>query len=355
MAVYEYEKKGELSPFTQVTLLSGSPRRRELAHFLNPIVDTFPVEERSIEEHFASLYASLPFLEKSAKICCGIAAGKAGLRMDEKGLCPDPDFTALPHVLYLAADTMVLCNEERYNKPVDEADAERMLRSYFGNTHRVVTSVCLRMEENYEIFYSTAEVTFTSYYPELEGAIRDYLHSSSPMDKAGAYGIQELDPRFISSIRGDIYTIIGLPVSELARRIAPLEKALHPPDFPSLDEFSQMVERILEDMPSAVFEGLNGLVQIQPQIEYHPAAKNQDLIVMGRYVKNALGRHIEIYYGSFHKQFRFLTKEALQEKMRETIYHEFRHHMENMAGNRDLEIEDEEWIAQFRGKENAAE
>lgn len=60
---------------------------------------------------------------------------------------------------------------------------------------------------------------FVDYYPALEELIQSYIFEKQPLDKAGAYGIQELDPRFVAGIYGDVHTIIGLPVAEVSRRI----------------------------------------------------------------------------------------------------------------------------------------
>ena len=94
-----------------------------------------------------------------------------------------------------------------------------MFMSYFGKSHFVITGVCLRSKNYLDVFYSIAEVRFTDYYKEMDEIIDGYLIEKNVMDKAGAYGIQDLDPRLISYINGDINTIIGLPVSEVSRRI----------------------------------------------------------------------------------------------------------------------------------------
>lgn len=70
-----------------------------------------------------------------------------------------------------------------------------------------------------DVFYSLSKIDFVEIYDELKDPIEAYLSSGTSLDKAGAYGIQDLDPRFIKSISGDINTIIGLPVSEVSYRI----------------------------------------------------------------------------------------------------------------------------------------
>lgn len=201
-----YEKAGQAEGFDKVVLLSGSPRRRELLAFLNPTIQIPSIDERAVQEQSMARYAKDDFVTRVAKTCCDISIAKSEI--------PLVDGT-----LYIAADTMVICDDKVYNKPLDRVDARRMLMSYFGKTHHVVTSVCLRTTTYIEVFYSVASITFVPYYDEMSELVDDYIASDSPMDKAGAYGIQDLDPRFVASITGDVHTIIGLPVSVTAQKI----------------------------------------------------------------------------------------------------------------------------------------
>ena len=146
------------------------------------------------------------FLERASKTCAEIAKAKS-------------DVDLVKDCLYISSDTMVIMDDIIYGKPRDVAEAREMFMSYFGKSHYVVTGVCLRSENYMEVFYSIAEVRFTDYYKALDDVIDEYLKGENVMDKAGAYGIQDLDPRFVSYINGDINTIIGLPVSEVSRRI----------------------------------------------------------------------------------------------------------------------------------------
>ncbi|MCW6667423.1 Maf family protein [Aerococcaceae bacterium NML190938] len=204
--VVDYQREGIQSEVKQFVLLSGSPRRKELLQFLNPKVVLTDIDERHIEETYMEVYKQDDFVTRVAKTCCEISKAKSQMPLDEQ-------------TMYISADTMVVHANRIYNKPLDLADAERMLRSYFGNRHHVVTSVCLRMKDYLDVFYTIAAIEFVDYYPALEVAIQQYLQSGSMLDKSGAYGIQDLDPRFVQSISGDIHTIIGMPVSETARRI----------------------------------------------------------------------------------------------------------------------------------------
>lgn len=204
--VVDYEKVGTRPEFDQVVLLSSSPRRRDLLAFLSPTIRPTVIDERAIESHFMAHYAAADFVTRAAKTCCEISKAKSDFPL-EKG------------ALYISADTIVLSDEAIFNKPTDLNEAKWMLRSYFGKHHYVVTSVCLRALGYMEVFYTLARVDFVPYYPALAPAIDDYIEKKRPLDKAGAYGIQELDPRFIQGIVGDLQTIVGLPVAELSRRL----------------------------------------------------------------------------------------------------------------------------------------
>lgn len=204
--VFDYMSFGDMGKIDKFVLLSKSPRRRELLSFLNPVVMPVEVDERAIEKRFMDLYKKDDFITRAAKTCCEISMAKSDLRLNEGSL-------------YISSDTMVVMEDQIYNKPKDMDQAREMFYSYFGKSHYVVTSVCLRMEGYLDVFYSQAKIDFIDYYDELKEPIEDYLSGGTCMDKAGAYGIQDLDPRFIKSISGDINTIIGLPVAELSYRI----------------------------------------------------------------------------------------------------------------------------------------
>lgn len=204
--VFNYQKEGSLPDFDQVVLLSTSPRRKELLAFLNPEIRSVEVDERAVEDHFMTVYAEEDFITRAAKTCCEISKAKS-------------DMTLEAGRLYVSADTIVLSDDKVFNKPVDLEEAKTMLLSYFGKSHYVVTSVCLQALGYLEVFYTMARLDFVDYYEELGQAVEDYVTTKRPLDKSGAYGIQELDPRFVKAIHGDTYTIVGLPVSELSARL----------------------------------------------------------------------------------------------------------------------------------------
>lgn len=204
--INDYEKSGEISKYKKYILMSKSPRRRDLLKFLKPEIDYIRIDERAIEKSYMEKYKNDKFLQRAGKTCAEIAKAKS-------------DVDLIKDCLYISSDTMVIMDDKIYGKPRDIIEARKMFMSYFGKSHFVVTGVCLRSENYLDVFYSLAEVRFTDYYRALDGIIDDYLKEENVMDKAGAYGIQDLDPRLISFINGDINTIIGLPVSEVSRRI----------------------------------------------------------------------------------------------------------------------------------------
>lgn len=205
--VYDYEKNGELEKIYSVVLMSKSPRRRELLSFLNSKLSSIEIDERDIEDRYMDLYKEDEFLVRAGKTCCEIAKEKSNITNLEA------------NALYISSDTMVILDDKIYGKPKDLDQAKAMLMSYFSKSHYVITSVCLRSTSYIEVFFTVAEVRFTDYYDSLDEVIDNYINEINVMDKAGAYGIQDLDPRLISYICGDINTIIGLPVTELSKRI----------------------------------------------------------------------------------------------------------------------------------------
>lgn len=118
--------------------------------------------------------------------------------------------------------------------------------------------------------------------------------------------------------------------------------------FPSYEEIGEILDDLAQELPPVFFEGLNLGIVLVEEVKYHSEARDQDLIIMGEYVRNRLGRQIKIYYGSFKRLYSYLSKEELEEKLRHTLRHEFTHHIESLAGDRSLEIEDEEKLALWR-------
>lgn len=204
--IYDFIETGKKDPIENYILLSGSPRRASLLSFLNPQICKTNIDERTIEKHYMEKYKNEEFIHRVGMTCCQISRAKSNIEMEN-------------NTMYISADTMVVMDDQIYNKPRNLDKARQMFLSYFGKTHHVITSVCLKMKDYENTFYTIAEVEFVNFYEELSSVINEYLKEENIMDKAGAYGIQDLDPRFIKRISGDINTIIGLPVAEVSYRI----------------------------------------------------------------------------------------------------------------------------------------
>ncbi len=118
--------------------------------------------------------------------------------------------TLAPDQVLITADTTVLIDEVVLNKPVDVADARRMLALLSGRAHRVVTGVCLRTVHGPTSFADIAIVHFRA----LDAAeIAYYVEQHHPLDKAGAYGVQDwIGYTAVERIEGSFYTVMGLPM-----------------------------------------------------------------------------------------------------------------------------------------------
>ena len=175
-----------------VVLGSNSPRRREL---LNDMGVTFRVEAiKGIDESYP---ANLP-VEEIPVYLSRIKAQGHPLKDNE---------------LLITADTVVVLDETVLGKPEGEADAHRMLRALSGRAHRVISGVCVTTKDRSESFADTSIVHFAELSDE---EIDYYIQHYHPLDKAGAYGIQEWIGNIgISGINGDFYNVMGLPTRKL--------------------------------------------------------------------------------------------------------------------------------------------
>jgi septum formation protein len=116
---------------------------------------------------------------------------------------------AVPGAWVLGADTTVALGDEILEKPADPEDALRMLRELQGRRHDVLTAVCLRADGTE---YEALDRTAVFFRPADERALRAYVATGEPLDKAGAYGIQGYGAALIERIEGDFFGVMGLPV-----------------------------------------------------------------------------------------------------------------------------------------------
>ena len=116
----------------------------------------------------------------------------------------------------LAADTVVVYNNEILGKPIDEKDAFRMLKLLNGKTHEVITGVAYISEKGVEISHEISKVTFRQVTDE---EIVEYINTKEPMDKAGSYAIQGIGAKLVKSYEGEFDNIVGLPMKLVLKMI----------------------------------------------------------------------------------------------------------------------------------------
>ena len=167
-----------------LTLASSSPRRRQLLEMLGIPVRVVP---SNIPEVRRPVETPVDYVERLAR---------------EKAL-------SVQGALVLGADTTVVVRDEVLEKPLDSADALRMLKKLQGRTHQVVTSVALVADER---IHQATDVTNVVFRRLDEEFLEAYVATGEPMDKAGAYGIQGFGAALVERIDGDFFGVMGLPV-----------------------------------------------------------------------------------------------------------------------------------------------
>lgn len=187
-------------------LASQSPRRKQLLEWAEL---PFTVIVSDTDESYP---ASLPIAEVPAYIAKHKAlAVQASVQLKEG---------STSHPCIIAADTVVVHNQTILGKPIDRADAIASLTQLAGNTHEVITGVCILYAGQTICFSETTKVSF---HPLTPSQIEFYVDAYKPYDKAGAYAIQEwIGVVGIERIEGDFYNVMGLPVSRLVQKIKQL-------------------------------------------------------------------------------------------------------------------------------------
>ncbi len=171
----------------RLVLASASPRRAELLRAAGIAFDvlTADVDETRRDGEAADAYVAR-LAEAKARAVIDRAAGRP----------------------VLGADTVVVCGDDILGKPADAADAKRMLRMLSGRAHVVLTGVCLA----FGALQTEIASTTVHFAPLTDGDIDWYVASGEPSDKAGAYAIQGLASRFVTTISGPYTNVVGLPV-----------------------------------------------------------------------------------------------------------------------------------------------
>ena len=193
-----------------ILLASASPRRKDiLAELgLDLVVSPSDIDERRREGE--SPRELVERLAREKALACRANAGDLG-----------------PQDVVVAADTIVWVEDEVLGKPRSTSDAKTMLARLSGAEHCVSTGVCLLLEDedSAPVIRSFVETTRVRFYDLSEDEIASYVATGEPMDKAGAYGIQDRARLFVRAIDGDYYNVVGLPVARLVRELQALSPA----------------------------------------------------------------------------------------------------------------------------------
>ena len=180
----------------RIILASKSPRRKEIFSSLAKEygfefeIITAPTDEELNGEHPESGVKTLA-IRKGAAV-----------------------YEQYPDALVVSSDTLVALGGEPLGKPVDEADAERMLKRLSNNTHNVHTGIAVHYKNKVFAGVATTAVTFRKL---SDDEILEYIASGEPMDKAGAYGIQGGAGKFVLSYDGEFDTVVGFNVTLLKK------------------------------------------------------------------------------------------------------------------------------------------
>lgn len=182
---------------TKIVLASKSPRRKEL---MSKAFGDIKIVSRDVNE-------SCDLVRPSS-----IVKYLAQLKMADI----DQDF---PQDIVLSADTIVYMSGKIYGKPHTKEVARKYLRELSGKTHCVYTGVCISYKGNRQTFYDKSYVKF---YDMTDEMIDRYIDANNPLDKAGAYGIQ--DKQVVKSYKGSYTNIVGLPMEKVEQAIRSIKK-----------------------------------------------------------------------------------------------------------------------------------
>ena len=177
-------------------LASKSPRRKNL---MKQISSDFLVVSEDIDEESSYNLSPKEAVKDIAK---------------RKG---EVVYKSYPNDLVISADTIVVLDNEIIGKPINEEDAYKILTKLSNKTHYVYTGYAIHYKDKTIIDVVESKVTFNNLSPEL---IKEYIKTGSPMDKAGAYGVQDNNQfKIIKNITGSIDNVVGFPVKEIKESI----------------------------------------------------------------------------------------------------------------------------------------
>ena len=187
-------KQTKIMKAKKIILASNSPRRRELLAGLDISFEVKVIP--GIDESYPE---DLPAVEVPQYISKAKADAYLGMIDND--------------TMVITADTVVVLDDEILGKPVDDDDARRILHKLSGKTHQVITGVCLTSLDKQRVFAVTTGVTFKQF---TEQEIDYYVSNYHPLDKAGAYGIQEWIGHIgVTALNGSYFNVMGLPVQRI--------------------------------------------------------------------------------------------------------------------------------------------
>lgn len=193
----------------ELILASNSPRRRDILKLAQ--LD-FKVRPASVDEEKIRQDWAIERHQDPGSLVEQLALAKAEAVFDQE-----------PRSLVLGADTLVVLTQEGkfrlLGKPHSKAEAYEMLRALAGKTHQVYTGVALRGPGIKQVFYAVSEVEFFPLDAFQEELMSHYVESGKAQDKAGAYGIQDEASGLVKGIKGDFFTVMGLPLSLVLRSL----------------------------------------------------------------------------------------------------------------------------------------
>jgi septum formation protein len=189
-----------------LVLASASPRRREL---LKQAGLTFTVAAANLNEDLLPDEAAAAYVQR-------LAEEKAQAIWNAHRTLGSPE----DPLIVLGADTCVVSDGNILGKPVDTADARRMLQLLSGRTHAVLTGLAVIASGK---VVRDVEVTQVSFNQMTDVEIASYIASGEPLDKAGAYAIQGYAARWIPRIEGCYFNVVGLPIARAIALIAKVQ------------------------------------------------------------------------------------------------------------------------------------
>lgn len=185
----------------RIILASGSPRKKEI---LSKLCLPFEIIPSSYEE-------DMTIMQDQFELAKFLSLGKA------KDVAKNIDGEAI----VIGADTFVTFDGKFLGKPKSEEEAKMMLEQLSGKTHEIITGVAI-IDTSTGTKINEALISKTTLRPITPDEIDGYIKTKEPLDKAGAYGIQERGAAFVSRIDGDFYTVMGLPLFFVAQKLKEL-------------------------------------------------------------------------------------------------------------------------------------